>query len=304
MSEKKHPLESVRPDVATVLDNVTCPYCGEDLTVSSHNTEHVVGRLFVPKGKLNQSWNLILNSCVKCNTIKSSLEDDISSITMQPNNAGSFAIDDEKLKAEAQRKLKSISRRSKKEVRLSHETIEFTAGSKFDLHLSGNFIAPPQIDDHRVYELARFQLGGLFYFLTYNPESRKGGYWTGGFHPLHYTIRDDWGNELIVAFMHAVKTWELRLVAEIADGFFKVAIRRFAAGDCWSWALEWNHNYRLVGFFGDRKYAEDMVRTFPPLNTRRIAENHSDYVAIRKHKKLDKDQDILFSDSTTYPPKN
>lgn len=299
MSDKRHPLESVRPDVATVLENVTCPYCGKNLTAASYNKEHVVGRRFVPKGKLNQSWNLIVNACIRCNTTKSDLEDDISSITTLPSISGAFAIDDKKLKTEASRKSKSISRRSKKAVGLSHETINFAAGTKFGFHLSGDFIAPPQIDENRVYELARFQISGLFYLLTYNPESRKGGYWTGGFHPLHYTSRDDWGNELAMAFMHSVNTWELRLVAQIADGFFKVAIRRFTADECWSWALEWNHNYRLVGFFGDRKHAEDMATTFPPLNTRLLAESHSDYVAIREHRKLDEDQDILFSEGIT-----
>ena len=42
----------------------------------------MIGRRFVPKGKLNNQWNLIVRVCIKCNNKKSDLEDDISAISM------------------------------------------------------------------------------------------------------------------------------------------------------------------------------------------------------------------------------
>ena len=43
-----------------LLDNITCVYCGNELTPQTVTKEHVVGRRFVPKGSLNQQWNLIV----------------------------------------------------------------------------------------------------------------------------------------------------------------------------------------------------------------------------------------------------
>ena len=64
----------------TRLDNVTCPYCRDRLSQVNRNEDHVIGRRFVPKGKLNGQWNLIVCACEECNTHKSNLEDDISAI--------------------------------------------------------------------------------------------------------------------------------------------------------------------------------------------------------------------------------
>jgi hypothetical protein len=43
---------------------------------------------FVPKGTLENQWNLILNACRNCNGRKADLENDISAITMQPDVLG------------------------------------------------------------------------------------------------------------------------------------------------------------------------------------------------------------------------
>jgi hypothetical protein len=67
---------------------VICPYCGVALSKENSTKEHVLARKFVPKGTLNNQWNLILNACRCCNNSKSDLEDDISAITMQPNMRG------------------------------------------------------------------------------------------------------------------------------------------------------------------------------------------------------------------------
>src|SRR5689334_12269149 len=73
---------SLRSPSNRPLNNITCPYCGIDLVQQNAIKEHVVGRRFVPKGKLAHSWNLILQACRQCNEKKSDLEDDISAISL------------------------------------------------------------------------------------------------------------------------------------------------------------------------------------------------------------------------------
>src|SRR5437870_4164459 len=51
-------LKPLRSDALIRLDNVTCPYCGTDVTVEREE-EHVIARRFVPKGTLAGLWNLV-----------------------------------------------------------------------------------------------------------------------------------------------------------------------------------------------------------------------------------------------------
>ena len=55
------------------LNNISCPYCGVMLTCETTDKEHVIGRRFVPKGKLNGNWNLVVNACRTCSGIKADL---------------------------------------------------------------------------------------------------------------------------------------------------------------------------------------------------------------------------------------
>ena len=101
-------------------------------------------------------------------------------------------------------------------------------------------------------ELARLQVGGLFYWITFDAEGGKGGFWPGRFVLLGHAAHADWGNARQIGFMQMVHSWEPRVLVDTAGGFFKVAIRKHPEHSaCWSWALEWNQNYRLIGFFGD-----------------------------------------------------
>ena len=65
------------PSKPVLLRNTVCAYCVVQLTASNATKEHVVGRKFVPTGKLDKRWNLILRTCSPCNTRKSELEDDL-----------------------------------------------------------------------------------------------------------------------------------------------------------------------------------------------------------------------------------
>src|ERR1700731_3489873 len=151
------------PNKAIVLRNSNCCYCGKLLSEVGSTKEHVIGRNFVPKTTLEAQWNLILGACPNCNGEKSNLEDDISAVTMQPDAFGRFAAEDPRLKAEAQRKLRSFNRRTQKSMAKSKErlkaTHEFASGVTFTFEMS----APPQVDDERIFQLARFHIQGFFF---------------------------------------------------------------------------------------------------------------------------------------------
>ena len=100
-------LDSLPIHVPIRFRNTTCPYCAANLAEVERTREHVVGRRFVPRGKHDKQWNLLLFACRKCNNKKSELEDDISAISMQPDSFGRFADDDSVLREEAARKAKN-----------------------------------------------------------------------------------------------------------------------------------------------------------------------------------------------------
>lgn len=238
------------------LDNVTCVYCSTELSKVKNNKEHVIARRFVPKGKLENQWNLIVRTCEVCNNKKSDLEDDISAISMQPDLHGSHVVDDESLVTDSIRRSKSFSRRTSKRVLDSKEELTLKAPF-FGGSITFNLTSPPQIDPDRTFELARFHLTAFFYWLSYNEISKRGGYWIGIYFPIQATSKRDWGNSVNKEFMRLVIDWELRLKTEPADGYFKVIIRKNPESACWSWALEWNKNYRVIGLFGNKEAIEN-----------------------------------------------
>jgi hypothetical protein len=259
-------MKELRPNDPIFLDNTTCVYCGTSFEDGTRTKEHVIGRRFVPKGKLDGQWNLIVWACRLCNGHKADLENDISAITMQPDATGKFSNSDQILVAEAERKgQKAFSHRTGKPVNASRENltvkIPFAPGIEFTFGL----IAEPQADSDRLFELARLHVMAFFYWVTFNPSSKVGGFWQGGFFPVLEVARADWGNHIHRAFMHTVVGWEARVIAVGASGLFKIAIRRHPSAECWSWALEWNQKYRLVGFFGDCAAAEIIVKKLPHL---------------------------------------
>jgi hypothetical protein len=278
-----------------ILSNRTCPYCGISLEAIPWDTDHVIGRRFVPKGSLDRRWNLKLRSCRACNARKAALEDDLSAITMQPAATGVFPRDDDLFVAEAKRKGKnSISRRTRKPVESSQEELELAffpvSGAQFRISL----VAPPQADSARVFALARLQTAAFFYWLTYGPDAHDGKWWPGKFMPLCQSFRGDWGNVVQVAFMEMVNAWEPRAVIVTARGFFKIAIRRNPEATCWSWALEWNENLRLIGFFGDPAPAQALLENLPEAETR-VLSQPSGHMTYRLEEPLADTADFLFA---------
>ncbi len=281
-------------DVPVMLDNQTCPYCGRPLNELGATKEHVIGRRFVPVGTLSGRWNLILHACSECNRRKADLEDDVSAISMQPSASMGFARNDEVLRDEANRKgAGSRSRITGKAVRDSSERIEFRASLAPGATVTFGLVAPPQQIPERVYELARMQLSGFFYWITFNQDRRTGGFWLGGFFPVGFSPRGDWGNPVQKAFMSTVLSWEPRIMAGTADGFSKIALRRHPNAVCWSWALEWNENVRVIGFLGEHDAVEAAIHDLPAPQRSTIQVNNG-YLECRVEAELVADDDSLF----------
>jgi hypothetical protein len=279
------------------LTNVNCPYCGGNFDVHRPRTkEHVIGRRFVPRGTLGVQWNLILQACEPCNQLKAGLEDDISAITMLPDLAGRYAVEDARLKTEALRKAANArSRRTGKLVRDSREEFQWN-GSFGPATFTFNFLAPPQIDERRILHLAYLHVSAFFFYITYQPESRRGGFVLGEYHFLEYVRRGDWGNSRLLWFMDLVRNWDPRMNAIGADGFFKLMIRKMTGGpNVWAWAVEWNCEMRVTGFAGDVAKIEEIAKTAPSLPVQRQDVGPDEWVAFRTDQALSEGEDDLFA---------
>lgn len=293
MSDLK--LTTYPPGEPIHLDNLTCPYCGVELATVESDKEHVVGRRFVPKGTLNGSWNLLPRSCKRCNGEKAKLEDDISSITLSALQWSNTREADQLASVEANRKGRSISRRTRKPVSESEEEHVIKLSLAPNAQLTATMIAPPQIDPERVYKLARLQLMGFFYLMTFDYRTRMGGTWVGGTYPYSIAHRPDWGNALQTAFAKEATKWPIRLVADTASGYFKARIWRHEKEGVAAWALEWNMSYRVVGFLGNRDAAQAIVNDFEVRLPPPFLALDGSTVRIRQDRQLDADDDLLFS---------
>lgn len=214
---------------------------------------------------------------------------------MHFHTSGLPQMSDSLAQAEAQRKgTKSVSRKTGKPVAESSASLTVRAKIGAIGEMTGDFTAPPQLDDARAYDLARLQMIGFFYFLTYERAKNVGHYWAGGFYPVHGTIKSDWGNPVHRAFMKEVATWDYRLILTTASGYYRALIRRHPVKDCWSWAVEWNDCYRLVGFFGDLAAAKEVADKFPSVPVHSILESPNRWLRYRTEEPLNEEEDILF----------
>ena len=285
-------MQNLPTNKATRLDNVGCIYCGDTGDVSNPLTdEHVIGRRFVPKGSFASGWSLIARACQRCNNEKADLEDDISAITLLPDIGNGHEEAD--LAALALRKARaSRSRRTKKLVIDSYEENKISGKLMHSVDVSFGFVAPPQLERERVRRLAQLHLQGFFYLITYDESRKTGGFIPGSIGWLNEASRRDWGNSLQRGFADLTLAWPARVEGTGAAGFFKVAIRRDPAGaELWSFALEWNRAFRIIGFFGDLEAAQICVDQIPPLSWQRIDATQR----MRREVELTDEDDRLFA---------
>lgn len=278
-----------------ILDNISCPFCGVDLKGVKANQDHIIGRRFIPIGFLEVSWNLKVNSCYKCNNTKSVLENDISAITLFDKALHQHDDLDTDLLQEIKRKAsRSKSLKTDLMVKDSIERIETDFVIKKGIKLRVGFTAKPQIEPERVFELARLQLMGFFYFISYNPKIKKGGFWIEGFYPLSVNIKKDWGAPLQKQFMEKVESWCVRFYGTAAKGFFRVIIRKHPVDEIWSWAVEWNKSYRVIGFFGSEAKARLVISSFNHYNMKFYESSDGEIWGLREDVPLKDEDDILF----------
>lgn len=105
----------------------------------------------------------------------------------------------------------------------------------------------------------------------------------------------DWGNIRIKSFAEMTKNWEHRFICFAAEGYFKVAIKKADKSRfLWSWALEWNKNFRLSGFFGEDAEVQAAVKLlpFPKKEVSQIGPN--EFVAVVMDAPLKEEDDFLF----------
>lgn len=278
------PPRVARPLQPTRLFNQSCPYCGktfcEDLPPTK---EHVIGRRFVPKGLLDNQWNLILQACEGCNNGKAELEDDISAITMHPSMIGWTGDEHPALREDALRKAQnSIHRSTKKPVIDSSQNFNITyKGEGISIKFSG--AAPPQLNPNRAYDLAFLHWRALFYWLTYDQSSQHGKWWPATeFLSVSVTRKGDWGNPLNRYFMDTSKEWVQLALCGTAHGCFKASIKRFEDEPLFAMAVEWNETFRVCGFLGTNALLKPIQESLPALEFHDMRDHSGNIVAKRR----------------------
>jgi len=279
------------------LYNETCIYCSRPFDGSlKRTTEHVIGKRFVPAGRLGR-WNLIASACSRCNGKKAALEGEVSAVTMRPDVHGRFAEDDDDLRLEAARKGRgAISSRTGVPVGESQSQFQVEMpvmpGATFRFNLTG----PPQLDESRAFLLALFQMRAFFYLTTYCPERRRGGFWLGEFVPVEALPKGDWGNPVLRSFQRLVSSWDHRLLLNAGEGFYRACMRRSPDDrPLWAWAIEWNANYRLVGFFGDKGAVDDAAANLEFPEMKAIHQHGKEEMRLRLNTRLTDADDVLFA---------
>ena len=271
----------------TILDNLYCPYCGKKLIDLEKTVEHVIGRRVVPRYSLENSWNLILNCCKKCNNEKSDLEDDISVITQL------YSAEDVDTKLEKKAR-ESFSRRTHKKIIDSIEELNLKVKLQENVNASFSMFCPPQIDSERAVKLASYYCLAFFYYLTYN-NSKKRGYFFQSFRCINVCEKSDWGNESIMEFQSLVNDWKMIFLQNTAKQNFKFSFREYNNSPCWAWAVELNQSYRMIGFCGNEDIFIPMLKRFDSLqNYKLFSKTKDEEIYMRREIPLNQKNDLLF----------
>jgi len=106
--------------------------------------------------------------------------------------------------------------------------------------------------------------------------------------------RRDWGNDQLRFFMDLTTEWESRVHSITAEGYFKLAIQKHPTEVVWSFAVEWNENYRIVGFFGETEELLRLKKRLPAMAMETIPGEGGNWVRYRLEVPLSDEDDILF----------
>ena len=283
----------LRTEGPIILDNRACAYCGYEFDGDVPVTrDHLVARRFVPKGTMANQWNLLINACPRCNVEKSDLEGEISAASMLPWPG---VVSSDAARREWLRKAKG---------QMSSDTgrpiVDSAIRRDIDVELGPsttatfNIVGPPQVDGARIERLAGFHLTGLFYLLTWSEEKRVGRRWIGSFGLCCWSRRTDWGNVSFQGFTSLSRTWDVRAVLRSGAEHFKMMLRRHPDQLVWAWALEWNQNFRCVGFLGDDQHVLASMDQVPVPQAREIKRDGDWVLTVREEVPLSEGDDLLF----------
>ena len=109
--------------------------------------------------------------------------------------------------------------------------------------------------------------------------------------------RLDWGNVQLRGFQEMMKAWDYRVNVAVADQFFKIVIRRAPSSEerpLWGWALEWNHNFRVFGFFGHEDVIRDAYEKLPAPPVTVVAVSENQHITSRIEVPMPENEDCLF----------
>ena len=95
--------------------------------------------------------------------------------------------------------------------------------------------------------------------------------------------------------MQLVSDWQPGLLGHIAHQHYYVAIRRHPSNDVWSWALEWNHEVRAIGFCGNEALVDKLVAKMPDVPTYVMGRTPRGEIRSRFNVPLADTDDCLFS---------
>jgi hypothetical protein len=96
-----------------------------------------------------------------------------------------------------------------------------------------------------------------------------------------------------MAFAQLTSSWETRILANAANGNFRIVVRAdSSSADAWSFAVEWNRSYRVIGFFGNSGDLQSYVDGFPVAEMIQI----SPTLRLREEISLAPEEDIMFED--------
>jgi hypothetical protein len=162
------------------LRNLNCPYCGAELVPPVRRTkEHVIGRRFVPKGVLDNSWNVILGACEGCNQRKAVLEDCVAAASLHMPMPSWTDPDEHALRrAELERRaVGAIGSGSERQrlIRRDRQPQTFKVeGREPNLRINVTLTGPPRVPSEAVAELAQMQVASLVHFATFDRHDGRG----------------------------------------------------------------------------------------------------------------------------------
>lgn len=181
---------------------------------------------------------------------------------MQPDAWGRHPENDSQLASEAARRSRSVKNsRTGKPVHVMEPPMAVEAEIMPGVTLKTSFTGAPQLSDETAFHLAWHHIAAFFYLITFNRETKLGRRWAGEFITLTVVRESDWGNSLMRSFQDLVEHWDHRVHGVAASGYFGVCIKKSPdPRELWSWALEWNRTFRLIGFIGNEDAAREAAR--------------------------------------------